>query len=430
MSVPEHEFAESGLLPGRYQWVEEPTPMGVPENPEWNRFSDNMRQWEATGGANLERIEGLGTADATGHGRGTEEPEATIAYDMQRFPVDGTGAPVGAEAYAAERDEYNRLFATLMCVGRTEDRGGNFDAGIRQYTVMRGVAFDTVEATLDPTENDPILIELEAVPRKVRSYIIHQPDGPISVVAESSEPAEDDGLEITVEDEDAETVETVELGTATTDTFEDIDSVWLSDEPVGDITIEADGDGTIVMEGTSTETEDVVAGGLTYSDDDQPVDGDRGVPSLGDGANADPINETFEFFVGDRLERAPGTPYRPRINSASWTIENSLEDESLHQTRAPTNDAGSRNIQLEADIAGRRASHDSMMDSLQKTSFPVYHELSGGVVEFPAVVILESDGRSYEADDQAVAALSETLEATDGEGIEFHSGETIEDVTA
>lgn len=450
MSANSHEFAESGLLPGRYQWVAEPSPMEVPNDPDWNRFSDTMRTFSAGPGATNERNDGLGTPDAVGHSRGTEEPEAEIAYDLQRFPVDADGNPQDPLAYAADRDEYNRLYATLLAVGRTEDVGGNFDAGIRQYTVLRGVGFDTATVELDPEAAGPILTTLEAVPRRVRSYIIHQPDAAVAVQVRSEEP-DDVGIDVTIEAEDAATAETVTLtedtdadgnflaATATTTaTFGDVDAVWLSDNPVGDVAITADdgtetGTGTPIVEGTSRETaHDGLAGGLTYSDDLQPVDGDRGVPPLGAGSNAAPISGTaepvFEHFQGDRIEREPGTPYRPRIQSLEWSVENSFEAGSLHQTRAPTNDAGNRNVTLEADIAGRRASHDSMMDALQATSFPVYHELSRGVVEFPALTIVESDGRSYEADDQAVMALSETLEATDNAGIAFHPGASIEDV--
>lgn len=450
MSANSHSFAESGLLPGRYQWVEEPEIMEVPTDPQWNYFSDNMRTFSAAPGATNERNPGLGTPDATGHSRGTEEPEAEISYDLQRFPVDANGNPQDPVAYAAARDAYNRLFGTLLCVARTEDGGGNFGAGIRTYTVMRGVGFDTVTAELDPEAAGPILMTLEASPRRVRSYIIHQPDAATAVQFRSEE-VDDIGLEVTVESEDAATAETVALteetdvdgnfvaATATTTaTFGDVDAVWLSSDPVDDISVTADdgtetGTGTPILEGTSAETDGGLVGGLTYSDDLQPVDGDRGIPPLGAGANATPISgandPVFEHFVGDRVERQAGVPYRPRINSLEWSVENSFEAGSLHRSQAPTNDAGDRTITLDADIAGRRASHDSMMDALQSTSFPLYHELSRGVVEFPAVTITESDGREYEGDDQAVAAVSETLEATNDRGIVFHPGATIEDVS-
>lgn len=432
---------ESGTLPGRYEWVEEPAPMVVPDNPTWNRFSDNMRQWTANAGATVERNDGLGTADAVEHGRGTEEPEATIAYDLQRFPVDAGGNPVGAEAYALFRDEYNRIFGTLTAVGRVEDQGGNFGAGIRQYTVIRGIKFDSVTETLDPSENSPILEELEASPQRVRSYIFHQPDAATAITVSSGNP-DDIGLGVTIESEGAADTESftlteetdadgnfVEANFTTTTTFPDVDSIWLDRDPVGDISI-TDGSGTVVAESTGQVAAAVFAGGLTYSDDNQPVDGDRGVPALGTGAHADPIGGTYEYFLGDRVERPDGTRYRPRINSLELTVENSLEAESLHHTRAPSNDVGNRTISLDADVAGPRASHDSMMEALQKNVFSLGHQLSGGVREFPSLLVQEGGDREYEADDQAVAAVSETLEATNGDTMIMHEGASIDDIFA
>lgn len=48
MSLSESQSgtAESGQLPGRYEWVEEPSPGAVPTDIEWNRFSDVIRTFE------------------------------------------------------------------------------------------------------------------------------------------------------------------------------------------------------------------------------------------------------------------------------------------------------------------------------------------------------------------------------------------------
>lgn len=441
MSASQDAPPESGTLPGRYEWVEEPEPMVMPADPDWNRFSDNMRTWTANAGATVERNDGLGTADAVEHGRGTEEPEATIAFDKQRFDVDVDGNPQTAEAYAWLRDQYNRVFSTLAAVGRLEDQGGNFGAGIRSYTVIRGIKFGTVTETLDPSENNPILVELESNPKRVRSYIIHQPDAATAVTVTSQNP-DDVGLGVTIENEGAGNAESFTLAEetdadgnfvqatyTTTATFSDIDAIWFDDNPTGDISV-TDGGGVVVAESTGAGVEGVIAGGLTYSDDEQPVDGDRGVPALGAGSHPAEIGTTYEYFIGDRVERPDGSPYRPRINSLEVTVENSVEAESQHYSRAPTNDVGNRTITLDADVAGKRATHDSMMESLQKHVFSLGHELSGGTREFPSLLVQEGGDREYEADDQAVAAVSETLEATNGDTVVMHNGLTLDEVFA
>lgn len=397
-----NDTPESGTLPGRHEYVVEPAPMEVPTDPDWNRPSDNMRSFTASGGATVERRDGIGTPDAKDHDRGTEEPEATVAYDMQQFPVDGNGDPQSLDGYGLLRDEYGRLPGTILYQERTEVPGGNDDAGIRLYTVVRGAAVESVEATLDPSEAAPIMLENTLSPQRVRSYAIHQPSASTTLDLTSTDDA--DTMDVTIENEDAGTTETIALtGTTTvttTTSFGDIDSIWLAEEPTGDITI-TDGNSTTIME---------LQGGLTYSDDDQPVDGDRGVPSLGAGSHGSEIGTTFEHFVGDRIERPAGSPVRPRLNSGSWSVENSISTASLHDTRAPTVDVGSRTVTVEADVAGPKVSHDSMMEALAKVQADIEHELSGGTFTFPNATLVDDGERTREADDQAVASISESFE--------------------
>ncbi|WP_323190454.1 hypothetical protein [Halostella sp. PRR32] len=400
-----HDTPESGTLPGRYEWVVEPNgPMSVPTDPEWNRFSDVIRSFTAEPGVSYARQDAVGTADAVDHNRGMEEPSCDLGYDLQRFPVDTNGDPIDPSGYGIVRDEYNQLVGSLLMVERTEIPGGNDGAGIRMFSVVRGAEVESVEPTLDPSGEQPILMELGFQPRRVRSYAIHQPSAgtTLEIVSDS----DSDTMDVTIESEDAGTTETIAAnGTTavtTTESFNDIDSVWLSDEPEGDITI-TDGGGTTLME---------LAGGLTYSDDDQPVDGDRGVPSLGAGSHATEIGTSYEHFVGDRVERPVGSPIRPRLNSGSWTVENDLSTDALHTTRAPTADVSDRTVTVDADVAGPTVSHDSMMESLQKSQNDIEHELSGGIVRFKNTVVESPGSREREASGQATAAISETFAAS------------------
>jgi len=401
--------SEAGHLPGRYEYAVEPTPGGVPTDPEMQRFSDVVRSFEMDPGASLARQDSIATADAVDHLRGQEEPSATISYDAQKFPVDADGNPVAAEAYGLLRDEYNQLLGTLLCVGRREYAGGNDGAGVREYSVVRGGAVDSVSAELDPSSEQPILLDLSLTARKARSYKIHQPAD--SVTPEIVSTDDSDTMEITIESEDASTSETIALDGTTavtmTTSFSDIDAVWLADNPTGDIRI-TDGNGTLLVEstdeGASTEG---IAGGLTYSDDDQPVDGDRGIPTIGSGSHAGEIGTTFEHFTGDRYERG-GSAVRPRINSTSWTVENNINTSALHQTRAPAVDAGNRAVTVDADAAGEFVSHKSMMQSLQAHQADIEHELSGGMFRFKNATPTDSASRTVEAE-QATASISETF---------------------
>jgi len=402
MSLSESQSgtAESGQLPGRYEWVEEPSPGAVPTDIEWNRFSDVIRTFEMDPGATLARQDSIATADAVDHNRGPEEPSATVGYDLQRFPVDGAGDPVDASAYGILRDQYNDLLGTLLAVGRREYGGGNDGAGVREFSVVRGAGVDSVSPTLDPSGEQPILMELSLTARKARSYLIHQPSAATTLELVSTD--DGDTMEVTIETEDAGTTDTISLdGTTavtTTASYSDIDAVWLADNPTGNVTV-SDGSGTTFLE---------LTGGLEYSDDDQPVDGDRGIPPLGAGSHAGEIGSSFEHFVGDRFERPAGEAVRARINSASWTIENNINTQALHNTRAPALDAGNRGVTVDADAAGPYISHKSMMESLQKVQQHIEHELSGGTLQFKNAVPTDAAARTVEAE-QAVASISETF---------------------
>jgi len=402
MSLSESQSgtAESGQLPGRYEWVEEPSPGAVPTDIEWNRFSDVIRTFEMDPGATLARQDSIATADAVDHNRGPEEPSATVGYDLQRFPVDGAGDPVDASAFGILRDQYNDLLGTLLAVGRREYGGGNDGAGVREFSVVRGAGVDSVSPTLDPSGEQPILMELSLTARKARSYLIHQPSAATTLELVSTD--DGDTMEVTIETEDAGTTETISLdGTTAVTTmtsYSDIDAVWLADNPTGNVTV-SDGSGTTFLE---------LTGGLEYSDDDQPVDGDRGIPPLGAGSHAGEIGSSFEHFVGDRFERPAGEAVRARINSASWTIENNINTQALHNTRAPALDAGNRGVTVDADAAGPYISHKSMMESLQKVQQHIEHELSGGTLQFKNAVPTDAAARTVEAE-QAVASISETF---------------------
>lgn len=411
MSATANDVPDSGQLPGRIEWVEEPARGVVPTDPAWNYASDVMRSFEADEGASVARQDGLGTADAIDHNRGMEEPSLSLGYDLQRFPVDANGDPQDPSGYGILRDEYNRLPGTLLWVSRRERPGGNDGGGVREYKVIRGAAVSSASPDLDPSGEQPILMELEHQPVKVRSYLIHQPSTSVDVVVSST--SENDTMDVVIEDEGAATTETLTLSGSTlvqsTATFADIDSIWITDEPEGDVTVAINsGTDTTPAEGTALAT---LTGGLNYSDDTQPVDGDQGVPSLGSGSHATDIGASFEHFVGDRFERPAGEAVRPRVNSASWTVENDIETNALHRTRAPAVDEGSRTVSVEADVAGEFVSHNSMMEALQKMQADLEHELGGGYFTFHNTVPTDSATETREAD-QGVSSMSETLEAS------------------
>jgi len=327
--------------------------------------------------------------------------------------VDGNGDPDDFAGYGIVRDDQNQLPNTLLLLGRREYPGGVNDQGVREYTVVRGAAIETAEATLDPSAENPILLETDLMPRRVRSQKIHQPpSGGTTLEVVSTDDA--DTMDLSVESEGGGTTDTITLTGTTSvtgsESFSDIDAAWLSAPPEGDVTIK-DGSGNVLLE---------ITGGLTYSDDDQPVDGDRGVPTLGAGSRGSAIGTSFEHFLGDRFERPSGESVAPRVNSASWAIENEINTDSLQTTRAPSVDVGNRTATVDVDIAGRFMSHDAMMEALQKVQANLEHELSGGTVTFNNTVDQSPPARTVE-NDQAVASEGITLAASGEPAISLSS---------
>lgn len=396
------ETPESGVLPGRLEFVREPSYFGVPTDPAWQLYSDEPINLTADPGMAYSADHTIGSPDAADHDRETEDPSFEVAYKLQQALVDASDDPLDPAGDGMLRDSNGQLPNSHMAVHRRTYPGGNDGGGLREYTVMRGGKVSGVDADLDPGDN-PIAPTVSYAPRKVRSYLIHQPSSSTTVEVTSTDDA--DTMDITIEDEGAATTETLTLtGTTSvtgTSSFEDIDAIWLADTPVGDITI-TDGGGTTLME---------IKGGLSYSDDDQPVDGDRGVPILGSGSHASAIGSSFEHFVGDRFERPSGSAVRSRVNSASWSIENDFDQSNTHDSRHPLEDEGVRTAAIEATVSGKTTSHDNFVEHLTKDQQNLEHELSNTLITWNNTAPVDIDAREIDAE-AGVSTYSVTFEAS------------------
>lgn len=404
------EAGESGTLPGRLEFVREPSYFEVPTDPNWKRYSDRIQNFAAGPGMQYARQPTIGTADAVDHDRGQEDPAASIEYHLQQPLVDQNGDPVDAATDGVLRDENNQLLNSHLICYRREQDGGNFGAGIREYTVVRGGKVASVEFDNDPTAELPIPVSLDYNPRKVRSYLVHQPDAETTLDIVST--SDQDTMDLTIEDEGAATTETISVsGTTTvttTESFGDVDAVFLSEEPVGDVTI-TDGSDTTVA---------TLNGGESHSDDGQPVDGDRGIPALGEGSHADPINTEFEHFVGDRLERPAGSPVRARVSAATLSVENDFDSEAVHTSRLPVYDESERTVTMDADVAGKTVSHRNFEQHVLKDQQGLEHELDNTLIGLNNTVPVDVDDREVDAE-EGVTVYSVTFEASGEPAIEL-----------
>jgi hypothetical protein len=401
---------ESGLRFDRAWFVREDESGETPEDPDWQLYSDRLIETEADLDPGLERLDQLGSADASDFGRGVEENEVTITYSLQQALVDEDGEPVDAAFDAFARNEANQIPNTHTMVGRDNNPSpGPNDpdgaSGQRRYFVMQGGKAD-VSMEPDAEEADPVPVELTYMAEKVRSYHIYQP-AEASTLAVVSTSDEDDDIEVTIEDEGADTSETLTLdGTEAAiseEEFEDIDAFYLSEAAVGDVELRLeDGDGSVLA---------TLDGGESYALDEGTLEGDTGVPPLGEGSAPDPIGESFEDFGGDIFDfDFIGDAPTPDLNNITVEVENNLEARPRQETATPAIEEGNREITIETDVIGERASHDMLRSAYLNRPAEMGWELSRTRFEFPAARCTEPPALSRESE-EAYAETDGTWES-------------------
>ena len=195
---------ESGLRGHRIEYIRESTVGVAPSDPAWNLFSDNVREIDFEHGAGISSQRGLGDPDSQGPFAGTEEGSVTVTYDLQQKSssgntfLDGSSNPNDAATDGLQRDSDNRIQNTHLIVDRYEQSGltagntinGSTSRDTRQYWVAKGAYIDEVTLAGDPSDGQPISVELSYECEKVRHYQIDQPtssEGSIELWANSTD---------------------------------------------------------------------------------------------------------------------------------------------------------------------------------------------------------------------------------------------------
>jgi len=387
-------LVENALGDVRAEWVEETTPGTPPTDPSWNRFSDyvlSVPGW--SGGAGVEPLEDVvGTGDIADHFRGVEDHSLSIEYLMQRFFVDGSGDVQDPVGYPAAYD-YGSAYTSHTVVTRREaTTGGNFGAGLRQYVVAVGAR--PVSGTIpgDPADSQPIALEVGYESEKVRSYVIHQPDAAttLDIVSTSA----NDTMDVTIESEAAATTGTVTLsGTSTvttTESFDDIDAIYLSAEPEGDITV-TDGSGTDVLETPITGR------------NTDGVEGDRGIPTLGAGSHASAIgtNPSQYQFLG--TSSAYGSDdIAARVHALDATVELDTSKEPIQGSRRQLIDIGTRTATADIDTAGEFDTHTQHERHFRGTQEDLTYQFADGELVLKDATLTDVGDVDYSGSEASV----------------------------
>ena len=263
---------------------------------------------------------------------------------LQRFFVDGSGNandPIGA---MINKNPNGAHPVHEVLFRRTVSDGGVDDAGFRGYVYGSGAKPLTGSVPGDPSASEPIVAETEYGVEKVRQYIIHQPaDGTTLDVASTSD---NDTMDVVIESEGASTTETVTLnGTTTvttTESFTDIDVIWVTAEHEGDITVKDDSGNDLL--------EDPLLGSSSDG-----VESDRGIPPLGSGSHASEIGtdpESYLFLGTSSTYDGGALADGDRVHALDLSIEFDDSREAQQGTRRQAIDPGSRTVEVEADLAG------------------------------------------------------------------------------
>jgi hypothetical protein len=339
--------AENALSDTRLEWVEEATPGEFPADPEWNAFSPEEVEFTYSSDGNKEARDVTGQIDAFDHDRANETASPTLNYRQARFPVDGSGNVLDPIAYPITVDEAEDYPSHTLVRRQNVTSGGKTGAGFREFAVVRGAR--PVSATFDgdPSASEPIPQELGYEAERARTHIVHQPDSDTSIVVKSTD--DSDSVDVTIEDEDAATAETVTLPgsspntVATTATFGDIDAVEVEGDHAGDIQIGTD-------DGSGSIDTELLEKPLTGSNTDG-VDSVLGVPALGSGSHASSISETGPLFLGTDATWT-GSALSDRVHALELSVEREVDRNAQQTTRRQTIDVGGRTVSFDADLAG------------------------------------------------------------------------------
>lgn len=389
------QIVESGLRPGRTEWVRETTFGLPPTNPAWSFYSDAVQSLSWGPGPNISPRRSVGNADVQAFNAGAENGSFDVTYDQQVW--FNTGAAGDGLIRQSNGCLFSHTVVERIILGTGTDGGER-----RLYTVATGAKINSVSATGEPESGNPIMTTLNYLASKVRAYIIDQPGASGTLTAESTDNA-DSGPTFTVliENDGATTSESVQLnGTtpvATVASFATIDSVYYTG--TGDL----QGD-IIIKKGANILAR--IYGKTSY----QGREADKGVPSLGSGSHASVIGTAYENLIGDVIDRPGGTGILAGsdVTTFGFTVDNALQAEASHLRIGRNIYEGARTYSVEGSIYGEKAGFEAMSESLRKLEQNIVWTLTGGTMTFNSAVLTDVGNIARETE-QALMTVDTTF---------------------
>lgn len=383
-ATPNDYVPEAGVRPQRIEFVRETSRGETPDDPEWSLYSDHVTAWwDWEPDANKEQLQPAGEVDPDFTAPGSETHEATISYWLQQWLVDGSGNANDAAADAMLVSEDNTVNNTHSIVSRMDvSQNGSDGAGYRVYHVGKGGVPTEVTLPFEVDDGSPVQPELSYQFEKFRTYRIDQPASSttLDVINNGST-----SVDVTIEDEGANTTETVTVaGSATettTDTYSDIDAVELSTDTDGTVEV-TDGSGTnyVTIQGSDAYT----------------TTGDLGVPALGSGSHANALGSDYVIFNDDTYDYQSGE-IAAEIISGELTVSTEVEDGPVAGTARRNIRVTGRRAEWSATVAGEATSVHQVTEYLTGQSFDIQWTADEGTVTGPNAEHFSPGGSDFEA---------------------------------
>lgn len=417
---------DAGLRRHRLGFVRE-SEFGVTgSDPEFLKYSRAFSSYNWASSSIIENVASAGTPDPVDQVKGPEEHELTVTYALCKFFTDGSGNANDAAYDGLARTNDNLLPNSHTVVDRmARDRvaaestwNGSTARPTRFYRVAKGALADEVAVTGDPSDAQPIQVELSYLAQYARPYQVDQPtqaeiDSGGILVAVASDDDNDDSQTVTIEGESGDTSVSLSLNgtTLVTDatTFEDLDAVSLSAETDGNLTVYVnEGDDTSPTQGDALAT---IYGTGEYDD----VEGDLGIPPVGSGSRetVDSLPD-YETYIGDRIIQSD-TPVPHEIPSATVTVANNVESTERGSGYGMALHPGNREATMEAAMYGERVSQDLLSYHLRNGADDLDWEMTGGTLTLDHAHLSEP-GEVVAEEGNAVMTMENTFR---GDGVSF-----------
>lgn len=388
----------------------------TPADPTFNLYSNVVNSDEVEPSAEYDNRLGLGNYVPVEKHRQQETHEITVAYDLQRFPVDGSGNPQDAYADVALRDVDNRVESThtflevekkaeIMAestwhyryfdeLGNAHPSGEDPGATVKPTRTEhygRGCIAEEATMELAPEDASVINCELQYTGHKFRRYQIDQPASDETIAVKSTD-AGDTGATVDIETTDGSTTESLTLDSS------DATVLVTSSETYGSLRVslpaELTGDLEVYTYDSTNTTAKQLLTVIRGADARDGIEGDLGVPLVGGGSFGDgsSLNDGIPALGSDLSWN--GNDAAENVTSTTITVENEIENNATDSGLVQDLRVGSQTINLESTVFGEVESQQMYAEHLLGREADLSFSIEGGTVDIPRGYI--NDGGSTE----------------------------------